>query len=199
MFFDVNNSVLKVYNDRIRELLDMGVRTTETSFLRDPLVMDWEDDCWKVPVAWADHIDGLKDTVFQPIKGFATRVYEHAIRIAAARAIFKGQTRITPEIAQAATILMHWFVMQRMRVENAVPTRSSRDTKVHDLAVQVRDRLANRHAVKNEIEWSKRDMARLAVQGVFKPLATKRQRNSCRHREEVSCSIGVFRSWSASP
>jgi hypothetical protein len=26
MFFDVNNGVLKVYNDRIRELLDMGVR-----------------------------------------------------------------------------------------------------------------------------------------------------------------------------
>lgn len=158
---DLIRQQLTSFNQRIDHMLSAS--TQRNGPIWDPYalqlsVIGWDPEAHRLMV---DHLfnqcrNGLDRLAHY--EGFADRLHEHGIRVAATLAAFKGEENISMETAQAALDIMDFFIEQRANLEIGVRDRDPDQTL----------------GVRRFTEWLRRHHSDLAGQEITRSWVAKR-------------------------
>lgn len=111
---------LDKFNNRLREILDIRLPLIpEKNFELQPIIIKMNDDAAEILAAFYNNTKnyGKSDNILEEYAGFAGRLHEHSIRLAATLAAFEHRTIITKEDAQSAKLIMDYFIKERSELD----------------------------------------------------------------------------------
>lgn len=128
---------LEGFHDRIRTMMHQPVAyITGKNFELDLPTMRQTDQAFEYLGRWRNQNKERAAGDLKNYAGFAERLHEHALRLAATIAAFLGQDMIKQADAEAACALMEYYIEQRVGLEIGVsdynPTRSAGASKLAD-------------------------------------------------------------------
>ena len=128
---------LTAFNDKISMMMHSPVRlAVNKNFELDLPTMKQTEQAWIALGTWRNNSKerGTKD--LKNFAGFAERLHEHALRLAATIAAFQGSDILKLEHAECAIDLMEYYIEQRRRLEIGVadwnPNRSAGANKMRE-------------------------------------------------------------------
>lgn len=129
--------LLQPFHDRVYQLLSQP-RSTDPDWpleLSLPVLM-MHDDALQLLSAFANEIKRRQHQDFAPFVGFCSRIYEHAVRLAATLAIFDCAHEIQIGHAQAAVELAYFYLEQRMSLDLGASSRYQSQVDVAEKLTQ---------------------------------------------------------------
>jgi hypothetical protein len=119
---------LQPYLKRLEEILDIRPRMLENrDFELNPIIVESDDDAREYMANFYNdtlHL-GKEGQKLELYEGFANRLHEHCIRIAATIAIFNNHDKIELVDAKCAVDLMNMFIEHRYQLEMGINDRDS--------------------------------------------------------------------------
>lgn len=133
----IARSKLTAFHDKISQMMHAPIKMLPNkNFEMDLPTMKQTEQAWMALGAWRNTSKerGIKD--LKNFAGFAERLHEHAVRLAATIAAFQGQDTLKLEHALCAIDLMEYYIEQRRRLEIGVadwnPNRSAGANKMRE-------------------------------------------------------------------
>lgn len=108
------------FNVRIFNILNRPHRTLPGRYDLDPIVMESSEDAKALLIKFYNDTLNFDENELRNYAGFAQRLHEHAIRLAATLAAFELSDVIEKHHAECAIQLMNYFVEQRRNLEIGV-------------------------------------------------------------------------------
>lgn len=147
------------FHDRIEQIIGRPLRLREDrNFELDPEIVRLTPRARTLFQHFYNQWLFSSDNELRNYAGFAERLYEHALRIAATLAVFELQTEIEAEHAVAAWDLMDFFIEQRRNLELGITSRNqAQQLGVERLAAWMQERkfAGTRSDIGRSVRWFK--------------------------------------------
>jgi hypothetical protein len=111
---------LKRFNNRLKEILDIRPRMVpDKHFELDPIIITLDDNAATYLANFYNSTKkyGKENNILERYSGFANRLHEHSLRIAATLAAFEHRTVVNINDAKASVSLMHFFIDERSKLD----------------------------------------------------------------------------------
>lgn len=151
---------LQVYLNRLSEILDMRPQIKpNTDFELEPRVLQSDNDSRELLAEYYNSTKNISNTKLQRYEGFANRLHEHCLRIAATIAIYNGHDTIKLDDAKCAVDLLNMFIDHRECLELGI-------TDTRPEITQGAEALEVFFKKNNQVEYSKNQLRRYGPSGL---------------------------------
>ena len=124
---ELKKKYLRPWTERIYELFRTELPYHADSNQRlNPPVLKWNEDARNYANDWFNNrVRRFMNTIYADIEKFAKRSFEHMVRVAGTLCVFDGRDSLTIDDIKAATLIMDWYMKQKMKLD--LPTGDERD------------------------------------------------------------------------